>query len=148
MNQGVFWWGGRGGADGTRRLYQITHDYLVQTKGFDNIIWVWDIQDFSTLAKDVGDYNPGDAYYDIAALDMYDGGYDAWKYDAMKGIAGGKPFAIGECEHPPTSAVLASQPKWAFFMLWPDFLDENAATLPALYTSANVVTEDAMPGWK
>jgi len=146
MNQGVFWWGGRSGAAGTRQLFQITHDYLVQTKGFDNIIWVWDIQDFGSLANDVTDYNPGDSYFDIAALDVYDGGYDSWKYDAMKGIAGGKPFAIGECEHPPTSALLAQQPKWAFFMLWPDFLDENAGNLPALYGAGNVVTEGEMPG--
>jgi hypothetical protein len=33
-------------------------------------------------------------------------------------------------------------------MLWPDFLDENASTLPGLYGAKNVVTEDRMPGWK
>jgi hypothetical protein len=27
---------------------------------------------------------PGASYHDIAALDVYDGGYDAWKYDAMQ----------------------------------------------------------------
>ncbi len=32
MNQGAFWWGGRPGPDGTRRLYQITHDYPVGDK--------------------------------------------------------------------------------------------------------------------
>jgi mannan endo-1,4-beta-mannosidase len=148
MNQGVFWWGGRGGAGGTRRLFQITHDYLVKTKGFDHIIWVWDIQDFGSLKTDVADYDPGTDYYDIAALDVYDGGYDQAKYDAMRGIPGGKPIAIGECQHPPTSALLAQQPDWAFFMLWPDYLDENASTLPALYTSANVITEEQMPGWQ
>lgn len=147
MNQSVFWWGGRKGANGTRRLFQITHDYLVQNKGFDNIIWVWDIQDFGSLATDVNDYDPGQAYYDIAALDVYDGGYDQSKYDAMLGVAGSKPIAIGECATPPTPALLVQQPRWAFFMLWPDFLDQNASTLPALYTAPNVVTEGQMPGW-
>jgi len=93
-------------------------------------------------------YDPGASYYDLAALDVYDGGYDQWKYDAMKGGAGGKPIVIGECERPPTSAQLAAQPGWAFFMLWPDFLDENAGVLPALYSASNVITEDEMPGWK
>jgi hypothetical protein len=148
MNQGAFWWGGRSGAGGTRKLWQITYDYLVKTKGFDNIVWVWDIQDFGSLGSDVSSYNPGASYYDIAALDVYDGGYDAWKYDAMVNGAGGKPIAIGECEKPPTSAQLASQPKWSFFMLWPDFLDENAGTLPGLYGAPNVITEGQMPGWK
>ena len=92
------------------------------------------------------------AFGDVAAvdhvtLDVYDGGYDASKYNAMLGVAGSKPIAIGECEHPPTATLLVSQPRWAFFMLWPDFLDENAATLPALYTAPNVVNEDQMAGW-
>lgn len=147
MNQGVFWWGGRGGESGTRKLFQITHDYLVKTLGFDNIVWVWDIQDFGSLAADVNSYDPGPAYYDIAALDVYDGGYATWKYDAMVGVAAGKPIAIGECQKVPTSDELTAQPKWSFFMLWPDFLDDNAAALPALYAAPNVITEDEMPGW-
>ena len=38
MNQGVFWWAGRPGPNGTARLYQITHDYLQKTKGLTNLI--------------------------------------------------------------------------------------------------------------
>lgn len=147
MNQGVFWWGGRGGANGTRKLFQITHDYLVNVKGFDNIIWVWDVQDFGSLRSDVSDYNPGTSYFDIAALDIYDGGYDQWKHDAIAGAAGGKFIAIGECSTPPTASELAAQPDWVFFMLWPDFVDQNRSALPALYSAANVVTEEQMPGW-
>jgi beta-mannanase len=148
MNQGVFWWGGRSGPNGTRKLYQITHDYLVKTKGFDNIIWVWDLQDFSTLATDVAGYNPGDAYYDIAALDVYDGPYDKSKYDAMVGVAGSKLISIGECEHLPTAAELTGQPRWSFFMLWPDYIGEETSVLPGLYAAPNVMTEAEMPGWK
>jgi hypothetical protein len=148
MNQGVFWWGGRGGADGTRKLYQITHDYLVKVKGFDNIIWVWDLQDFDSLSTDVDDYNPGSAYYDIAALDVYGGPYDQAKHDLIRAAAGSAPIAIGECENLPTSALLQSQPDWVFFMLWPDFIDEESGVLPALYGASNVITEDQMPGWK
>jgi hypothetical protein len=148
MNQGAFWWGGRGGAEGTRKLWQITHDYLTKTKGFDNIIWVWDVQDFVSLDSDINDYNPGTDYFDIAALDMYDVGYIQHNYDLMLGAAAGKPIAIGECEQLPTSDLLVKQPNWAFFMLWPDFIDENKGVLPGLYGAPNVVTEDQMPGWK
>lgn len=148
MNQGRFWWGGRGGANGTRKLWQITHDYLTKTQGFDNIVWVWDMQDFSTLDSDINDYHPGTSYYDVAALDMYEAGYTKHNYDLMLGISGGKPIAIGECQKLPTSALLAQQPRWAFFMLWPDFIDENKGVLPALYSAPNVVTEGQMPGWK
>lgn len=148
MNQSVFWWGGRGGENGTRRLFQLTHDYLTKTKGFDNIVWVWDVQDFASLAADVSSYDPGPDYFDIAALDVYDGNYTKAKYDAMSGASHGKPIAIGECQHPPSSNVLAEQPHWAFFMLWPDFLDENAEVLPGLYAASNVITQDEMLGWK
>ena len=150
MNQGVFWWGGRGGPNGTRRLFQLTHDYLVHTKGFDNIIWVWDVQDFGSLSSDVSDYDPGQDYYDIAALDVYDGGYAQWKYDAMRGAAGSKPIALGECAVVPSAAELAQQPEWVFFMLWPDFLqdNENAGRLVPLYEAPNVITRDQMPGWR
>jgi hypothetical protein len=148
MNQSVFWWGGRGGADGTRKLYQLTHDYLVKVKGFNHIIWVWDLQDFSSLSTDTTDYDPGSAYYDIAALDVYDGGYDQSKHDLIRAAAGAAPIAIGECEILPTSAELVQQPDWVFFMLWPDFVGEETSVLPALYSAANVITEDKMPGWK
>lgn len=55
-----FWWGGRPGPDGTRRLYQITHDYLKHEKNLTNLIWTWNIQDFGTLLYDADAYNPGD----------------------------------------------------------------------------------------
>jgi hypothetical protein len=148
MNQGVFWWGGHSGAGGTATLFQITHDYLVHQKGFTNIVWVWDLQDFSSLATDVDGYDPGPAYYDIAALDVYDGGYTTANYTTMSGKAGPKLIAVGECQTPPTPAELTAQPSWVFFMLWPDFIQMNAGALPALYTAPNVVTLDQLPGWK
>ncbi len=149
MNQGVFWWGGRPGPQGTRRLWQITHDYLVNQKGLDHVIWMWNVQDFGSLGDDVWEYDPGAAYYDIASLDIY-GEYDAWKYDAIRGAAGATPFGIGECARVPTPGLLAQQPGWAFFMLWPDFLEDNAnaGLLNPIYGAPNVVTLDRMPGWR
>ena len=149
MNQGVFWWGGRPGPQGTRRLWQMTHDYLVNQKGFDHIIWMWNVQDFGSLGNDVWEYDPGAAYYDIASLDIY-GEYDAWKYDAIRSAAGTTPFGIGECARVPTAGLLAQQPGWAFFMLWPDFLEDNAnaGLLNPIYGAPNVVTLDRMPGWQ
>jgi len=150
MNQSSFWWGGRPGPNGTRKLYQMMHDYMVKTKGLTNLVWVWDLQDFSTLNDDVNAYNPGTSYYDIAALDVYDGsGYTSNKYNTMVAAAAGKPIAIGECETLPTAAQLLSQPKWTFFMSWSEltFQGNSTAQLKALYTAPNVVTLDKMPGW-
>lgn len=150
MNQGVFWWAGRGGANGTRKLWQITHDYLVNTKGLDNLVWVWNVQDFTSLSSDAVAYNPGPAYFDIAALDVYNTGYTQGNYNAMLSAAGGKPIAIGECQFIPTVSLLASQPQWTYFMLWPDFTGEtrNKAEYSNVFNAASVLTEDEMPGWK
>jgi mannan endo-1,4-beta-mannosidase len=146
MNQGNFWWGGRPGPDGTRRLYQITHDHLMK-KGLTNLIWVWDLQD---LSWDFKEYDPGDDYWDVLAFDVYgSSGYTRKKYDAIMEIAGSKPMAIGECGKLPTAAELASQPRWTFFMGWSELtLKMNSADdIKALYHDQRVLTLGAMPGW-
>lgn len=151
MNQGAFWWGGRKGADGTARLYQITHDYLSNTKGLTNLIWVWNLQDFSTLATDVNDYDPGNEYWDILSLDMYwsDGkGYELSKYEAIRNKAAGKPIAIGEAEDLPSPSLFTSQPDWTFFMGWAELTFNNSdSKLNTIYGSERVISRDEMPGW-
>lgn len=150
MNQAKFWWGGRPGINGTAKLYRLTHDYIKNTKGLSNLIWVWDMQDFGTLESDLTRYNPGKAYWDVAALDVYDGsGFSPAKYKAMVNIADGKPIGIGECEKLPTPQELSEQPKWSFFMGWSEltFSKNTEAEIKALHTAPNVITLDQMPGW-
>jgi mannan endo-1,4-beta-mannosidase len=152
MNQNAFWWGGRPGASGTRKLYQLTHDYLVKTKSLNNLIWVWNIQDFSSLAADVDSYDPGKDYWDMLTLDIYgsDGaGFTTNKYNIMVKKAAGKPIAIGECGKLPTSDLLAEQPKWTFFMGWAELTQQQNTNseISGLYQSGNVVTLDKMPKW-
>jgi hypothetical protein len=153
MNQGVFWWGGRTGSQGTAALYRITHDYLVNTKGLDNIVWVWSVQDIwdqGTSSWNFDAYNPGDAYWDVMSLDFYDGaGYTADKYAAMLAEAGSKPIAIGECPTLPTADELTAQPRWVYFMGWAELVQQNDtnAQITAVYTAPNVLVQDSMPGW-
>jgi mannan endo-1,4-beta-mannosidase len=150
MNQRKFWWGGRPGPNGTRKLYQIMHDYMKNTKGLSNLIWVWDMQDFGTLASDVNVYNPGKDYWDMVALDVYDGsGYTFNKYKIMVDVAGGKPIAIGECDKLPTAQQLLEQPKWTFFMGWSELVFEKNSTkeISDLINASNVLTLDKLPGW-
>jgi mannan endo-1,4-beta-mannosidase len=151
MNQGAFWWGGRPGANGTRKLYQLTHDYFTHTKGLSNLIWVWDVQDFETLATDVVNYNPGDEYWDVLALDLYDGGtgYSTLKYTTVVNAAKGKPIAIGECQDLPTIADLIAQRKWTFFMSWSEltFSHNTPEEIKTLYKGQYINTLDEMPGW-
>jgi mannan endo-1,4-beta-mannosidase len=153
MNQGVFWWGGRPGPNGTAALYRVTHDYLVKTRGLDNIVWVWSVQDIwdgTTSSWNFDAYNPGAAYWDVMSLDFYDGkGYTADKYAAMLAEAGSKPIAIGECQVLPTAGELTAQPRWVYFMGWAELVQQNDsnAAITAVYAAPNVLTQDRMPGW-
>jgi mannan endo-1,4-beta-mannosidase len=152
MNQGVFWWGGRPGPNGTRKLYQMLHDYMTNEKGLSNLIWVWNIQDFETLASDAVSYNPGDSYWDVLSLDVYDDktGFSDEKYNIIVGASNGKPIAIGECQKLPIVEKLKSQPKWTFFMGWSELVFEKNSKeqIKAVYDTENVITLDEMPGWK
>ncbi len=144
MNQGLFWWGGRKGPEGTAKLYRLTHDYLVQKKGLTNLIWVWDMQDMS---RDFQEYNPGNDYWDVFAFDIYDDGYNQSWYDYIQPIVGEKPMAIGECAKLPTPELLATQLRWCFFMSWAELTFNSNPNEPilGLYRSPNVITRDQLP---
>jgi hypothetical protein len=145
MNQGIFWWGGRTGSSGTAALYRLTRDYLVNTKGLTNLIWVWNMQD---LDLNWSVYNPGNSYWDIFSLDVYNGdGFTTQKYNTAVNVASGKPMAIGECSTLPTSNQLASQQRWIFVMSWAEltFSSNTNAQIQALYGASNVITKDKLP---
>ena len=147
MNQGKYWWGGRPGQDGTAELFRIIHNYFTKTKGLSNIIWVWDMQDMS---RDFEAYNPGNEYWDIFGFDIYDQGYDPSWYNYILPIVGDKPMAIGECSKLPGPDLIASQPRWVFFMPWAELVRESNSTeeIIMIYKDSKVITRDEMPGWK
>jgi len=144
MNQKAFWWGGRRGPNGTARLFRITHDYLADVKGLDNLIWVWDMQD---IDRTWAQYNPGDEYWDILCFDVYSNGYSQSWYDYAVSIAGDKPLAIGECSKLPSLKQLDSQPKYVFFMAWAELVYKRntPAEITELYNSSRVITRDELP---
>ncbi len=147
MNQGKFWWGGRPGPDGTARLFRLTHDYFTEAKGLSNLVWVWDMQDMS---RDFEKYNPGDEYWDVFGFDVYGKGYDSSWYEYILPIVGEKPMAIGECSRLPSSEMLASQPRWVFFMPWAELVKKanSAEEIRSVYDAPRVITLDEMPGWE
>ncbi|WP_257444556.1 glycosyl hydrolase [Paenibacillus soyae] len=161
MNQGIFWWAGRSGANGTAALYRLTHDYLEYTKGLSNLIWVWDMQDLAppsgkTFATDWASYNPGSSYWDVFAVDIYEG-LTMEKYNAAIAVAGEKPIAIGEFAKMPTPSQLQQMPRWAFAMGWAEWVYavvpgqnnnqpfNTTSEIQATYYAANVVTLDELP---
>ncbi|MBB5867780.1 mannan endo-1,4-beta-mannosidase [Allocatelliglobosispora scoriae] len=122
MNEAWSWWGGRPGPNGSRKLFQITHDYLL-SKGFTNIVWVWNVKDLAGGAGSVADYYPGDGYVDLVTLDVWVQYFPSTEwYTAMQNIAHGKPIALAEVGRTPTPAQMAAQPRWTYFSVWMDWL--------------------------
>ncbi len=117
MNQNAFWWANV--PQNTAALYRLTKDYLVNEKGLDNMIWIWDLQDFDNRMN-WEDYNPGNDYWDILALDVYSGGYSDKYYTQMQQFGEGKLIAIGECWSLIQPSQLASYKDYVFAMPWAD----------------------------
>jgi mannan endo-1,4-beta-mannosidase len=124
MNESWNWWGNRPGSNGGARLYQITHDYLANTKGLSNLVWVWNVQD--NPAGNWAAYYPGNNYVDVVSLDVWYKNYPSTSdYQQIQAIAGTKPIALAEMGKLPNAALLASQPRWAYFMIWSEYLQGN-----------------------
>ncbi|GGJ42274.1 glycosyl hydrolase [Deinococcus roseus] len=145
MNDGWSWWGGRPGVNGSKKLYQITYDYLVKTKGITNLIWVWNVKDVGM--DRLADYYPGADYVDVASVDMWYKDFPTSSdYNSMLSIAGSKPIALAEVGKVPSPSQLTSQPRWAYFMTWAEYAQtvNTPATLTATHQAANVLTRDEL----
>src|SRR5690606_17206997 len=142
MNESWNWWGNRPGANGSARLYQITRDYLAGTKGLDNLIWVWNVQD--NPAGGWSSYYPGNQYVDVVSLDVwYKNHASSADYQQMQIIAGTKPMAIAENGKVTDAALLNSQTRWAWFMMWSEQLRGNNtnAEIQAAYFHPRVLNQ-------
>lgn len=141
MNEQWNWWGKRPGANGGAKLYQITHDYLAG-KGLDNLIWVWNVQD--NPEGGWANYYPGNSYVDVASLDVWYKNYpSASDYQQLQSIAGSKPIALAEMGKVPNSALLNSQTRWSYFMIWSEQLKGNNtnAEIQACYFHPRVLNQ-------
>ena len=116
MNGGWFWWGQQPKyAD----LYKQTYNYLTNTKGLNNILWVWNANGTPSST-----YYPGSSYIDVLATDVYGGNFSSTIYNTMNSIANGKLISLGEVgDLPSISTLQSSQPNWVWFMMW----DESGA---------------------
>jgi mannan endo-1,4-beta-mannosidase len=135
MNEDWNWWGGRPGADGGAKIYQQMKDYF-DAQGLTNLIWVWNVQD--NPEGGWADYYPGDSYVDVVSLDVW---YKAFPsssdYEQMQAIAGSKPIALAEMGKAPDDALLQSQTRWSYFMIWSEQLRGNNTTAEVQSTYFN-----------
>ena len=143
MNGDWFWWGFRPGREGAQALYRQMFEVFTKQFGLNNLLWVWNANKVNEEgnAGPYRDYFPGHAYVDILATDVYRSDYRDSHYTQLLELAQGKPVALGEIGHVPAPNLLERQPRWAWFMVWSDFLDEHNThdQVRALYHHPRVV---------
>ena len=116
-----FWWGAKG-ADVYKQLWQWMYNYMVKTKGLNNLIWVWTSQ-----TKD-NNWYPGDAYVDIIGRDNYGATAAtlATEYETQKAAYPNKMITLSECGNNETtemaklSSIWDAGSRWSWFMTWYD----------------------------
>lgn len=73
VNGNWFWWsGGLAGnsAADIKTLYQLTHDYLVNTAGLGDTL-IFDYNTYAAINSNEATYYPGSAYVDVTSFDYY-----------------------------------------------------------------------------
>jgi mannan endo-1,4-beta-mannosidase len=142
-NGNFFWWGGRPGTFGTQQLYREAYNRMVNVHHLNNLIWVWN-QNGPAPGGEFYGYFPGQQYVDVVSYDNYRELSDRY-YHEISTIANGKPIALGELGTPPTADILKSQPKWVWFMTWPDFENQAKAIKEAYSNPYFINRGDPLP---
>jgi mannan endo-1,4-beta-mannosidase len=114
----------------------------VNVHHLDNLVWVWNVN-APEWAGAVADYYPGAQYADVVTMDIY-GEFKQEYYTEMLALAGEKPIALAEVGALPSPEVLEQQPRWAYFMVWSEWI--QMANTPeqanAVYHASRVLTRD------
>jgi len=119
INGDWFWWNGHRGdaTHGTKQLYRMIYDRLVNFHHLTNLLWVWNPDQPARADRQFVDYFPGLEFVDILGFDCY-GAFQQQFYDDLNALSGGKVMAISETSNPPAIDVYKTQPKWAYYMRW------------------------------
>lgn len=141
MNGDWFWWGKKKGESGYKKLYKMMYDRLVNFHGLNNLIWVYNTNEFKPGVDRHDEYYPGDDVVDIVATDVYSQGYDQENYDQVTKLARNKPIALGEVGAYPSPQILKAQPRWTWFMNWGEPRRDTAET----YKSSQVLKLKDLP---
>jgi mannan endo-1,4-beta-mannosidase len=142
INGNFFWWNGKPGDNGTKKLYRMLYDRLVNFHKLNNLIWVYNCNEIRGDTAPYDSVYPGDDVVDILATDVYRNGFDPNDYNQLLTLAGDRPIALGEVGAPPTPEKLREQPRWTWFMSWgtPDWRSGRE-----IYDCNETLTWDKLP---
>ena len=166
---GWFWWSDTETPENTAALWRMMFDYLVKERELDNLIWVY------SSALKAGDHGkdveaieyrkrfyPGDAYVDIAGIDIYVNSWFGWPdfresaypkaWEIIDRIAPDKMHALCECQGIPNPDMMAEDgPVWLYALPW--YVGDNQKWNPPdwveqVYPHDILLTLDELPEWE
>ena len=143
-----FWWGAKGPA-AYRQLWQLLYNRLTGYHQLHNLIWV-----YAGVQNPGNDWYPGDAYVDIAGVDLYlppTANISADWTGLQTRFGGRKLVALTESGNLPDPAkIRAFATWWSWFSVWegPSFIrSQPPALLQRVYNDQDVITLDELPNW-
>ncbi len=147
MNGGWFWWGGRAGDNGYRKLYRMLYDRLVHFHKLNNLVWIFGGNEIHDKVGPYADFYPGNDVVDVLATDVYSTNYAGHDYEDLLALGHGRPIALAEVGAPPTVEILAKEPRWAWFTAWGDLggMRNQRAAIQTLLGSETVLTWEKLP---
>ena len=144
---GWFWWS-KGTAQQFIQLWQYMFNYLTNTKGLNNLIW---------LAPSSGSPNaswyPGKAYVDLAGPDTYATNPPFTSlYSSARNIIGTTvPIPLHETGVvPQPSTMFPTAAPWVLWNIWAGYQISNntVANIQSAYASSYTITRDEVPNLK
>jgi beta-mannanase len=148
-----FWWSINTGKQFIA-LYQLLYERMVFKNGVNNLIWDFNPQDASKLS-----WTPGETYYDVLSVDIYNKANDHQSNSAAFidfANKGGTNKIIALSENGPIPDVdnmYAENAPWSWWMPWYDswsagYVSQTAASVwQKNLADERIITLDEMPGW-
>jgi mannan endo-1,4-beta-mannosidase len=148
MNGVWFWWGNKKGENGIARLWKMMYDRFTNYHKLNNLLWVWGANGIRDLPEDQAyaykDFYPGGDYVDILGADIYHFDYEQKDYDELLEVAQGKIIALTETGELPNLQILKAQPKWAWFLVWSNFIwtDNKPGRVKEIYNRPETLSHE------
>ncbi len=148
-----FWWSSHTGKQ-FAALYQLLYERLVFKHGVNNLIWDFNPQDVSKIT-----WTPGETYYDVLSVDIYNEANDH-QSNASAFIdftnKGGTNKIISLSENgpiPDVQAMYSENAPWSWWMPWYEswsggYVSQTAESVwQSNFADERIITLDKMPGW-
>jgi len=148
-----FWWSTHTGKQ-FAALYQLLYERMVFTNGVNNLIWDFNPKDAATMS-----WTPGETYYDVLSVDIYNAANDHQSnssafIDLTNKAGTNKLISLSENGPiPDVEKMYEDGATWSWWMPWYEswsggYVSQTSADVWAKnLADERIITLDKMPGW-